>query len=322
MTARNQPAGIPDGLPPDELERWSNELVAFLTSADIPQNFRAWAHGQADLVDAYMASASELDADDRAEDDVEEDHTEQDTLVTPAAPTATPAQASPRAVKSPGASRRVAAAAPQAAGLQLSGQTGKLALGIVIGALALLAIIGVRSLLSDGNGAASSTLPASSQTPVFDEARASQLQSILTQDPTNKDALFEIGEMSFEAARWEDAISWLTKLVAVDPTNTNALNDVGTANFNLQLPDKAKEWWQKTLTVNANDIQAHYNLGFAYFNTEPRDLAAAVTEWEAVLRIDPQSQLAQTAKVHIDSMKAQLTATPGAATAVVPASTP
>jgi tetratricopeptide (TPR) repeat protein len=318
MTARNQPAGIPDGLPPDELERWSNELVAFLTSADIPQNFRAWAHGQADLVDAYMASASELDADDQAQRD-EEGDTEPDTRVTPAT---TPTQASPRALKTPGASRRVAAAAPQAAGLQLSGQTGKLALGIVIGALALLAIIGVRSLLSDGNGAASSTLPASSQTPVFDEARASQLQSILTQDPTNKDALFEIGEMSFEAARWEDAISWLTKLVAVDPTNTNALNDVGTANFNLQLPDKAKEWWQKTLTVNANDIQAHYNLGFAYFNTEPRDLAAAVTEWEAVLRIDPQSQLAQTAKVHIDSMKAQLTATPGAATAVVPASTP
>lgn len=319
MTARNQPAGIPEGLPPDELERWSNELVAFLTSAVIPQNFRTWARGQADLVDAYMASASELDADEETEDDAGED-AEEESSANPVR-TAPPAQASPRAVKSPGASRRAAAPAPQAAGLQLSGQTGKLALGIVIGALALLAIIGVRSLVSDGNGAASSTLPTSS-TPVFDQARASQLEATLKQDPTNKDALFEIGEMSFEAARWEDAISWLTKLVAVDPTNTNALNDVGTANFNLQQPDKAKEWWQKTLTVNPNDIQAHYNLGFAYFNVEPRDPAAAVTEWEAVLRIDPQSQLAQTARVHIDGLRAQITATSGTPTAVAPVSTP
>ncbi len=62
MLTQHRPSGVPDGLPPDELERWSNDLVAFLTSDNIPAKFRGWARGEADQLDAYMASADDLDA--------------------------------------------------------------------------------------------------------------------------------------------------------------------------------------------------------------------------------------------------------------------
>jgi tetratricopeptide (TPR) repeat protein len=302
MLAQKVPAGVPDGLSPDELERWSNELVAFLTSDGVPANFREWARTHADLLDAYMASAEDLDAEFDAGDD------EDDAAPAPAAP---PKQASPRAAK---AGREQAAVAPESRDivLRVPAQFGKLGAGVVIGALALLAIFGVRALASGGGGG---SLPTMGTPPAFNQQRANELQTLLQQNPSNQDALFELGEMNFEAARYEDSISWLSKLVALNPADKQALNDIGTANFNLGRADEAKVWWQKTLGVDANDVQAHYNMGFVYANAEPRDLAGAVNEWETVVRLDPTSQLGQTAKVHVDGLKAQLAVTPAASSA-------
>jgi tetratricopeptide (TPR) repeat protein len=314
MIAHSAPAGVPDGLSPEELERWSNELVAFLTSGSVPASLRGWARVQADRLDAYMASAEDLDAQfDESED-------EDDVAPAPAAPAR---QASPRAVTPPRHAAAVDAPQQRDIVLRVPEQVGKLGAGIIIGALALLAIFGVRALAGGG----SSALPTSAPTAtVFNQQRADELQTLLQQNPADKAALFELGEMTFEAGRFEDSIFWLTKLVTLDPANTLALNDIGTANFNLQRPDEAKVWWQKTLAVNTNDVQAHYNMGFVYANAEPRDLAGAVNEWEAVVRLDPASQLGQTAKVHVDGLRAQLAATPAAggalptqtATAAVP----
>jgi tetratricopeptide (TPR) repeat protein len=304
MIAQIAPAGVPDGLSPDELERWSNELVAFLTSGSVPASLRGWARVQADRLDAYMASAEDLDAEF---DDGDED----DAAPAPAL-AVTPKQVSPRAATP--RQQSAAAPAPREFVLRVPEQAGKLGAGIVIGALALLAIFGVRALAGGGGSSLPVTNTASSA-PAFNQQRADELQVLLQQNPTDKDALFELGEINFEAARFEDSISWLSKLVALDPANTLALNDIGTANFNLRRPDDAKVWWQKTLAVAPNDVQAHYNMGFVYANAEPRDLAGAVNEWETVVRLDPASQLGQTAKVHVDGLKAQLAVTPAVPTA-------
>lgn len=315
MLAQQRPAGVPDGVSPDELERWSNELVAFLTSDGIPASFRGWARKNADLLDAYMASAEDFEADlSVGESDLDVDEEEQDDA--PAgAPRALPAlskQKSPRAAK---AGRPIATAKePRMLVLRVPEQVGKLGIGITIGVLALFAIFGVRSLTSGGGNGGS--LPAIATVAAFDQARADELQSLLQQDPTNKDALFELGEIFFEGQRFDESIEALTKLVALDPANKQALNDIGTANFNLGRPDEAKVWWQKTLAVDPNDVQAHYNMGFVYANAEPRDLAGAVSEWETVARLDPTSQLGQTAQVHVDGLKAQLAGTPTAVSAI------
>lgn len=312
MLAQQRPAGVPDGVSPDELERWSNELVAFLTSDGIPASFRGWARKHADLLDAYMASAEDFESDLSAgESDLDVDEEEQDEAPAgaPRALSALPKQKSPRAAK---AGRRAATAEePRMLVLRVPEQVGKLGIGIVIGVLALFAIFGVRTLTSgDGKGG---SLPATAEVAAFDQARADELQVLLQQDPANQDALFELGEIMFEGQRYEESIEALTKLVALDPANKLALNDIGTANFNLGRPDEAKVWWRKTLATDPNDVQAHYNMGFVFANTEPRDLAGAVNEWETVVRLDPTSQLGQTARVHVDGLKAQITGTPAAA---------
>jgi len=299
-------AGVPDDLPPEQLERWSNGLVAFLTSDTVPQQFRAWARAQADVLDAHLADAAGFEEDDADEiDDVAGDDE--------------PAVAAPPRRATAARHARPRAREERAFTLRLPAQAGRLAIGILVGVVGLAAVLGIRELTSDDGAQA---LPGGPEASAFNEARAAELEAILQQDPTNKDALFELGEMNFQAQRYEDMIPWFSKLVEVDPSNTHALTDLGTAAFNLGRPAEAKIWWEKVLAVAPNDIQAHYNLGFMYANAEPRDLAAAVREWETVLSIDPQSQLAQTARVHIDGLKAELAgATAGGAAATPIAAT-
>lgn len=272
--------------------------MGFLTSDKIPTGFRDWAHRQVDMLDAYMASASALESDDGDEGDDREEE--------PVPPAVVMRKKAPRAAKTGRRRRRKTELRQRTP--QLPAHAAKLIMGVAIGIVALGAIFGVRVLTKDSPGAP----PATADAPAFDQARASELEELLQQDPTNQDALLEIGEMNFQAARNEDTIVWFSKLVELDPRNTHAATDLGTANFNLGNADLAKEWWRKVLAVDPNDVQAHHNMGFAYANAEPRDLAAAVSEWEAVLRLAPESQLAQTVKVRLESLKAELKSTPPA----------
>jgi tetratricopeptide (TPR) repeat protein len=302
MTTRAAPVGIPEGLTPEELERWCNDLAEFLTSPRVPEAFRGWARAQAERIDAYLATAADLEPAAIEDDD--------DTEAEPA-----PARA-PRRRAAP-ASRSRARTGRTASASILSTQGGKLLLGVAAGAIALALIFGARELA--GRDSSAGELPGSGPAQAaFDEARAKELEALLATDPANRDALFELGEMNFQAGRYEEAITWFTKLVEVDPQNVHALTDIGTANFNLGRPEEAKTYWLKALEVNPNDAQVHYNLGFLYANVEPRDLAAAIAEWEKVIELDPGSRLAETARVHVEGLRSELT--PAAPTP--PATTP
>lgn len=270
--------GIPD-LPPNELEQWTNGLVAFLTSKDVPGDYRGWAARQAERLDAYLAAGA--DPDELADEFDEE-------------PVQAPRPAAKRAKR-----QQAPAPPPQP---QLSGQLGKLAMGAAAGVILLAVIFGARALTDRGSA---DTLPSNVSGQEFNQARADELEALLAQNPENLDVLFELGEMNFQAGRNQTSIDWFKKLVELDPTDTHALTDIGTAYFNLGKPAEAKEWWLKVLDVDPNDVQAHYNMGFVYANAEPRDLNAAIAEWEIVMRLDPDSPLAQTAKVHIEGLRSE-----------------
>ena len=87
------------------------------------------------------------------------------------------------------------------------------------------------------------------------------------------------------------------------------MNNISTANLYLGNGDAAKEWILKVLAIDPNDVSAHYNLGYVYASSTPPDLAAAVAEWETVVKLDPTSSEGQTAKTHADGLKAQFTRT-------------
>ena len=294
-----QPAsGVPVDLPPDELEQWSNDLVAYLTSDRVPSNFRTWARAQADQLDAYMASADDLDSSPAVEP-VEE----------PAARVAAPKQArAPRP-------QPAAAAEPRTMVFEMPASTAKLILGVLAGLLVLGVVYGIVALTRNDGSSIPTSAATNGQQPTsvpFDTARAAELMKLVQADPANKDALLELGAMNFTSDRYADAITWYTKLSAIDPTNAEVMDDISTANLYVGDTDQAKVWAEKALAINPNDAAAHYNMGYVYASGTPQDLGAAVKEWDLVVQLDPTSPQGQTAKTHSDGLKAQMTRTAAA----------
>lgn len=303
--------GVPD-LPPDELEQWSNDLVAYLTSDRVPSNFRVWARAQADQMDAYMASAGDLDNSPANE-----------TVESPAALVA-PATRAPRESQP-----RPAAAASEARTMvfELPAGTAKLILGVLAGLLVLGVVYGIVVLTRDSGSSIPTSAASGGQQPTsipFDTARASELMKLVAADPSNKDALRELGDMNLQSDRYADAITWYTKLAGIDPSNVAVLDDISTANLYIGDTDQAKVWITKALAINPNDVSAHYNMGYVYASGTPQDLVSAVKEWDLVVQLDPTSPQGQTAKTHSEGLKAQMTRTAaagsGSGTTIPPAS--
>jgi tetratricopeptide (TPR) repeat protein len=290
--------GIPD-LPPDELEQWSNELVDYLTSERVPANFREWARAQAERIDAYMASADDLDS--AADDEPVE---------------APPPRRAPAAKASRQPRARSAAAASESRTMvfEMPASTAKLILGVLAGLL-VLGVVYLTVALTRDSGSSVPTTSANQGAPTsipFDDARAAELMQLVEADPTNKDALLELSTMNFVSDRFADAITWYKKLAELDPTNTDVLIDISTANLYLNDVDEAKVWAEKALAVDPNNLRAHYNMGYVYASSEPQDLAAAVKEWDIVVQLDPESDEGQTAKTHADGLRANMTRTAAA----------
>ena len=301
--------GVGRDVSQDDLEARYRELSDYLASPAIPTHLRQWAAEQAALVDEAYAVLS----------DPEQRLAVRSRPVAPAGaapqPTAADGQARAGATRdSSSAAERArtgrSTAEPAVPERRSGPRPGPLVLGVLIGLAALggavLARYGVPGL---GQAKARPTPTATGAAAAFDTKRVADLMAVVQRDPSNKDALFELGETFFTANQWEPAITWFSKLVAIDPNNAHARTDIGTANFNLGRFDEAKQSWLAVLQIDPNDVQAHYNLGFLYANVEPQDLPAARNEWQKVIELAPGSSLAKTAQVHMDAL-AKGTATP------------
>ncbi|TAK36608.1 MAG: tetratricopeptide repeat protein [Chloroflexota bacterium] len=139
----------------------------------------------------------------------------------------------------------------------------------------------------------------------IDQKRYSQLKAEVQANPQNFAALFDLGEMTFEAFRWEESISWLERALEINPNDVIAIQDVGTANFNIGNRSKALEMWLRALQVDPNNAQTHWNLGFYYANDQPPNMIAATQEWQKVLQFaPPSSRLYQFAQSALNEVRA------------------
>ncbi len=302
------------GLSPDatdaEVRETYRELERFLAPSNVPRRLQEWAArersaaSRATGVEKPPASETPKLAKPRPRPSDLPDFFDEDIRDESAAPRRMPTQKRPAPAR-PGAQpsrrRRSGLFTWRSAVLVL-------ALVIVAGGVVYASIPGVGTYLSTiGLGGGAANLPSASAEPTpipLDTARVAELTKKVQANPNDTSSLFELGEMNFQSERWQDALDWVTTLLAVDPTDTHARTDVGTSNFNLGRYDEARAAWEEVIRRSPNDAQAHYNLGFYYLNGPTPDMSKAIAEWQKVVDVSPDSQLGQTAKTHIDALKA------------------
>lgn len=109
------------------------------------------------------------------------------------------------------------------------------------------------------------------------------------------------------AAENEKKITELKEKVGADPTNVDALLELGVALFDSGDLAGAEINWTKASEVDPKNVMAHYNLGFLYLSKQPPERAKTEYHWEQVVKLDPDSELAANVKKHLTRMSASPT---------------
>jgi tetratricopeptide (TPR) repeat protein len=149
---------------------------------------------------------------------------------------------------------------------------------------------------------------------VLDEAKVNAFRSVAEKDPSNPSPRIELGNLYFDAERYEDAIKWYSEALKLQPNDVNVSTDLGVSYFYLNQPDKALEQFAQSLKIDPKHAKTLLNLGVVRAYGK-QDLAGAEDAWQQLIKSAPDSQEAQAAKRALDSLKA---AHPGGAAASKP----
>ena len=278
-----------------DLERAHDELIEFLELA--PHELRGWADRQVALADeAYVLlsdptrSLSDVSIDTVPNIAVAGELVSRQVVPSRDAvahePTARPAMPAP-AVERGGRSqvRRVLIAA--------AGVVAVLTVVFAVYATGAPAVPGVTG----------TPVPEASGVAGVDTAQVGALMQNIQADPTDVASLQALADTYFQASDYVTAAEWERKVLALDPKNITALLGLGAATFNQGNAVEAEEHWLAVLDIDPYNLEAHYDLGFMYFSQNPPDIERTTAEWNSVIEIAPESDIAKTVATHLDTLQ-------------------
>src|SRR5690349_4571724 len=147
------------------------------------------------------------------------------------------------------------------------------------------------------NAAASDT-----RAKLVDDAKVNALKAAAEKEATNAKPRIELGNLYFDAERYDDAISWYEQAVKLAPNDENLSTDLGVCYYYTNQPDKALARFDASLKINPKHAKTLLNLGIVLAFGK-QDLAGATKAWEQVIAIDPNGPEGQAAKRALDTLK-------------------
>ena len=288
------------GLAPDataeQARKAHGALKAFLASA--PSAARPWAVRRMAEVDAaYARLARDLGAAPAGASAamragyIASDAEDPDELFDALDDGAVPRQLGAKGHKRAAVPNRLAGT-PRSAGVR------RLALGVGGLAIALVAVVAVYKLGEPAvPGLTGSPVPGA--TAGLDTARVATLMGTLATNPRDLPTLRELANLYYDAGDFAQSRSWLEKILAIDARDVEALLGAGANAYNLGDLVDAEAKWRAVLAVDPKNVDAHYDLGLMYFSKDPPDLTRMREEWNQVVALAPDSQLASIVKTHM-----------------------
>jgi len=153
------------------------------------------------------------------------------------------------------------------------------------------------------SAAAPANAPSSStRAAIVDEAKVNALKSVAEKEPTNVKPRVELGNLYFDAERYDDAITWYEQAVKLSPKDENLSTDLGVSYYYTNQPDKALARFDESLKINPKHTKTLLNLGIVRAFGK-QDLAGATNAWEQVIAIDPNGPEGQAAKRALETLK-------------------
>ena len=146
--------------------------------------------------------------------------------------------------------------------------------------------------------------PASSNTraAIVDDAKVTALKSVAEKEPTNAKPRVELGNLYFDAERYDDAIAWYEQAVKLAPNDVNLSTDLGVCYYYTNQADKALARFEASLKLDPKHAKTLLNLGIVRAFGK-QDMPGAIKAWEQVIAIDPNGVEGQAAKRALDTLR-------------------
>lgn len=158
-------------------------------------------------------------------------------------------------------------------------------------------------------GQAAAQLPADPPAPVLDVQRASALERQANSEPNNADVRVELGNVYFDAERFDLAASWYEAALKLEPRNVNASTDLGVSYYLTNQADRALAQFEYSLKIDPAHAKTLYNVGIVRaFGKE--DLAGATQAWDELIAVAPASEEATRARTALQTLRTNHPTTP------------
>jgi len=150
---------------------------------------------------------------------------------------------------------------------------------------------------------------------LLDETQVTAYKSVAEREPSNPAPRVQLGNLYFDAQRFDDAIKWYSEGLKLAPKDPDVSTDLGVAYYYTNQFDKALEQFDHSLKVDPKHVKTFLNLGVVRARGK-QDLAGAQKAWEEVVRLAPGSPEAQQAGRMLEAIRSAhpstgSTSTPG-----------
>ena len=140
--------------------------------------------------------------------------------------------------------------------------------------------------------------------PPLDETRAAALKVAAERNASDAETRVQLGNLYFDAERFDEAARWYEGALQIDPRNVNASTDLGVAYYYSNQADRALAQFERSLAVDPNHAKTLLHMGIVRAFAK-EDVAGATKAWErALAAATPGSAEATTARRLLDGIKA------------------
>jgi tetratricopeptide (TPR) repeat protein len=136
--------------------------------------------------------------------------------------------------------------------------------------------------------------------PVFQKLE--ELKKKVAADPKDFQSRAELGNMYFDARKFDQAIDWYRQALEIKPDDVDVRTDLGTAYHFVGQHDKAIEELEKALARDPNHAFTLLNLGMVRLRGK-NDKKGAIQAWEKFIATNPDLKQATQVKEWVTQLK-------------------
>jgi len=142
-----------------------------------------------------------------------------------------------------------------------------------------------------------------SRAALLDEAQVKALKTVAEREPSNAKTRVDLGNLYFDAEKYDDAIKWYVEALKLTPNDVNLSTDLGVCYYYTNQADKALAQFDHSLKLDPKHAKTLLNVGIVKAFGK-QDLAGATEAWQQVIQLAPESPEGQAARRALDTMKA------------------